>query len=98
MTDSGKRFDGFSRDPVEIGGRVAEALGHGAAHLEVELAARVRRDLAVHLFDLALELARVDLGVHARKLRERQWRSPERTPAICRDFAGRSRSRMRPCK
>jgi hypothetical protein len=98
MTDSGEGFDGLGRHAVESGASVAEPLGHGAPHLEVEGAARVRRDVAIHLFDLGLELARVDFAVHARDVKRVPARSPGRTPEICRDFASRGRCRSGRCK
>jgi hypothetical protein len=76
---------------------VPEPLRQAAPHLEMEGAARVRRDVAVHLFDLALQLVRIDLRVHRSKLTELRARSPERMPKVCRDFAGRRHCRNRRC-
>jgi len=98
MPDAGERFDGFGRDPVEIAGRVAEPLRQCTPHLEMEGAARIRRDIAVHLFDLALQLAHIDLCVHRSTVTELRARSPEGMPEVCRDSAGRLHCRNRRCK
>ena len=64
VTDSGERVDRLGGNAVEVGRSVAEALGHHAAHLEVELAVRVPRDVSVHGLDLGFEIGAVDLFRH----------------------------------
>jgi len=55
IADAGERLDRLSGDAVEIGRCITEALGHGAAHLEVELAVRLFGDAAIHRLDLGFE-------------------------------------------
>jgi len=52
VPDAGVRAQRLGRDGVQPLRRVAEALGQRAAHLEVEVAARVAGDVAVHRADL----------------------------------------------
>ena len=52
---------GLGRQPVKQIGGVAERLGERPTGREVQVAARLVRDVAVHLRDVAVEL----LGIHA---------------------------------
>ena len=61
VADARERAHGPVRQPVEQIGGVAERLGERAAGWEVEDPARLVRDVAVHLRDVAVEL----LGIHA---------------------------------
>jgi hypothetical protein len=45
VADAGERVDRRCRDPVKIGGRVAEPFGERPAGLEVELVLGLERDL-----------------------------------------------------
>ena len=63
VTDAGERIDRRGGDPIEIGRRVAEALGERAPHLEMELSVRVLSDALVHVLDLGFNCVGID-GVH----------------------------------
>src|SRR5689334_24612765 len=60
VANTGKRVDCLFRDAIQVGRRIAEALGHGSTHLEVELAMRILGDAAVHCLYLGLEFLRVE--------------------------------------
>src|SRR6266851_9446369 len=60
VADAGKRFDCIRRYAVEISWRVAEALGHRAAHLEVEFSIRIFGDAPIHRLHLGFEFLRVE--------------------------------------
>ena len=65
VANAGERFDCFRRDAIEISRRVAETLGHRAAHLEVEFSVRILGDAAVHRLHLGFQF----LGIEARDCR-----------------------------
>ena len=74
VADAGERVDGWGGDAVEVGGRVAQALGERAAGLEVEPALGLECDLLVHALDALLELGRVELAdLGARRRASPQW-------------------------
>src|SRR5262245_34230732 len=62
VADTRERLDRFRRYAVEVRRRVAETFGHRTAHLEVELAARILGDAAVHRLHLGLQLLRIEPG------------------------------------
>jgi hypothetical protein len=62
VADAGEGVDRGGGDPVELLGRVAQALGERAAGLEVKLTVGLARDFVVHLLDALLELGCVELG------------------------------------
>ena len=61
VADAGERVDRRSRDPVQVGGLVAQALGQRPPGLEVDLAVGLERDLLVHALHALFELDRVQL-------------------------------------
>ena len=60
LADTGEGGQRLGRDRGEQLGRIAEVLRDRAADLEVQVGHLVARDVAVHLADLRLELARID--------------------------------------
>ena len=54
IPDAGERVDRRGRDPVKLGGRVAEPFGERPARLEVEVVLGLQRDFLVHALDALL--------------------------------------------
>jgi hypothetical protein len=64
VADANEGLDCVSRDAVEIGWCIAEALGQRASHLEMELDVRVLGDPAIHRFHFGFEVLQVENGRH----------------------------------
>jgi len=76
VADASERFDGLGRRSVQLGVGVTEPAGHRAAHLEVEPAAWIERDLRVHILDSAFEIHRIHDGSAHVDLLQAAARSP----------------------